>query len=514
MNVICVLLDTLRRDHLGCYGNANIHTPNLDRFANNGAKFSNAYIGSYPCMPARQDLWTGQLNFFWRGWSPLEYDQEDIITKINQNGNTSMLVTDHYHLWQHGSGNYHFNFNGMELIRGQENDNWITDPNLDIRYPASKEKLNRNWERYARNTAHFTSEEDYFAGQVFQKSMDWVERNKDLDDFFLMIDCFDPHEPFDPPQKYIEMYDPDYNGESIIWPRYGNTNKLTPEELKHVHALYCAEVTYVDHWFGKFYDKLEEQGLLENTMVVVTSDHGFLFGEHSWLGKHARILFQDIARTPLMVNSPEVKAGTEYNELVQMVDLSPTILKTLGIEVPSSMHGKSLTALWNEGDRSADDISSRDSLLFGVFGGPVYCTDGEHVLVKKPVEGNSPLYWYTRSHFQNWDFAQQNLVEDSQKRLDIWNGKRFPVQYENAQPGHAAPRMLHKDSDYKANIGHPQDELYDAIHDHAQERNLFDENDYVREKLQAKMIEGMQKLNVPEEQYTRLGLKAAVPSES
>lgn len=513
MNVICILLDTLRRDHLGCYGNEWIKTPNLDRFARNGALFENGYIGSYPCMPARQDLWTGRLNFLWRGWSPLEYDQNDLVTSLTQHNKTAMLITDHYHLWQYGSGNYHFGFNGFEIIRGQEMDNWITNPDIEIEYPASPDKLNRNWPKYFRNTAHFKQEEDYFAGQVFLKSMEWVEQNKNLKDFFLMIDCFDPHEPFDPPEGYAEMYNPGNDGESIIWPRYGDTAQYTPEELKQIHALYCGEVSYVDHWFGRFYDKLDSLGLLENTMVVVTSDHGFLFGEHNWVGKHARILYQDIARTPLLINSPLIPKGTVYKELVQMADLTPTILQTMGVEVPVSMHGKSLVPLWDESSRSDSDIRSRESIIFGVFGGPMYCTDGEWLLVKKPVQGNTPLNWYTRSHYNNWDFGQRNYPDDSRARLAQWDGSRFPTQYVNAHPGHAAPRLIKSPEDMQAKLPYPNDELYYVAEDHHQTNDLASHKKEVCERLCRDIDLRMRELDAPPEQWERLGV-CGTPNEN
>lgn len=505
MNVICVLVDTLRRDHLGCYGNERIETPNFDRFAKNGAKFENAYIGSYPCMPARQDLWTGQLNFLRRGWSPLEHDEEDMVTMLSQHNKTTMLVTDHYHLWQYGSGNYHFSFNGMEFIRGQENDNWITNPDIEIQYPGSQEKLNENWPRYFRNTAHFETEEDYFAGQVFQKSIDWIEDNKNAEDFFLMVDCFDPHEPFDPPAGYAEKYNPDYKGDSIIWPNYGDADELSPEELKQVHALYCGEVTYVDQWFGKFYDKLNNLGLLENTMVILTSDHGFLFGEHSWLGKHARILFQDIARTPLLIQHPSIKPNTVYHELIQMADLTPTIMQSMDVKPADSVCGKSLVPLWDESAQFEEDIRSRQEIIFGVFGGPLYCTNGEWLYVKKPISGNYPLYWYTRSHYNSWDFSQQNLYLESQER--DFDGQRFATQYENVHPGHAAPRLIRGPQEAKANIKHPEDELYNIVEDHAQEKNLVKDKSEITEQFKQTMSRLMEQYNAPSEQWDRLGLR-------
>jgi arylsulfatase A-like enzyme len=506
MNVICILMDTLRRDHLGCYGNGKIETPHLDRFASNGAIFQNAYIGSYPCMPARQDLWTGKLNFLWRGWSPLEYDEDDVVSLLKDKKKTTMLITDHYHLWQYGAGNYHFGFDGMEIIRGQEVDNWITNPDIEISYPASQQKLNENWHRYAKNTAHFKNEKDYFAAQVFQKSMDWVEQNKNLKDFFLMIDCFDPHEPFDPPPGYVEKYNPGYEGEAAIWPKYGNADRLSPEELNHVHALYCGEVTYVDHWFGKFYDKLESLGMLDNTMVIVTSDHGFLFGEHNWLGKHGPILYQDIARTPLLIHHPHIEIGTSYNELVQMADLTPTILQAMDVIVPETMHGRSLCPLWLSGPLTDNDIRLRDEIIFGSFGGPVYCTNGEWLLIKKPVQGNTPLFWYTKSNYNNWSFGQENYIKDNKARLNQWDGRRFPTQYENTSPWHTPPRMINRPEDLIANVPDPDDELYHVLDDHGQKYNFSGQKPEVLNHLRTCTGDIMGQLGAPSEQWERLGL--------
>ncbi|MGY4691695.1 sulfatase [Salibacterium sp. K-3] len=502
MKVICVLLDTLRRDHLGCYGASTVETPNLDKFAEESYQFDNAYLGSYPCMPARQDFWTGINNFFWRGWSPLEHHQFDLVTMLNQADIPTMLITDHYHLWQNGSGNYHTNFSGMELIRGQEMDNWKIGSNIPVRYPAQKHKLNKNWEKYAKNTAHFETKEDYFAGQVFQKSMEWVEENKDQDDYFLMIDCFDPHEPFDPPEEFLEKYAPDYDGESPKWPRYGRPDSLSTEELHHVHDLYKAQVTYVDECFGKFYEKLKSLHDMEDTMVIVTSDHGFLFGEHSWLGKHARIIYQDIARIPLLVREPNNGKKEHVSQLTQIADLTPTILEAFQLPKPENMQGYDLTPVFHN---AKGGIHDRKTMMFGVFGGPVYVTDGMYVLVKHPVDGNYPLYWYTKSHYQSWGFGQNNYPEQSAERLKYWDGARFPVQYENAQPNHAAPLFI-KPGEEKTKVQVHKDELYQIQEDHLQEFNLIEGEEKKAQELMNEMVKEMKKIGVPEEQYERLGL--------
>ncbi|MFZ4451544.1 sulfatase [Salibacterium aidingense] len=510
MNVICLLSDTFRRDHLEFYNEHKneLNLPNLKKFAERSTIFENAYIGSYPCMPARQDLWTGCLNFLRRGWSPLEYKEQDLINRLKDYGHTSMLVTDHYHLWQAGAGNYHYSFDGMEFIRGQENDNWITDSDLDIVWPASKEKLNRNWEKYARNTAYFTKEEDYFTPKVFQKSMDWLEKNQSLQDFFLMIDLFDPHEPFDPPAPYNRMFNPDYNGEEVVWPSYGSADRYSEQELHHIHALYKGQLTLIDKWFGKMEEKLEQLGRMEDTIIVMTSDHGFLFGEHNWIGKHSQTLYNHITHTPLVIYHPKADPG-RVESLVQMIDLHPTILDALNVPLPGDIHGESLLpAVFDK------EVLKRDSVIFGVFGDAVYITDGEWVYVKRP-EKSGPLYWYTDSHFQVWDFGQNIDIQETKNRFETFKNGRFKVDTlhqttlkdGNARSMAATMERYKMKSREDLNFKQIPDELYHIASDYEQKINVVEEYPEVAQDLKQKLKRNLLTYEAPKEQLERLGLE-------
>lgn len=505
MNVVFVLLDTLRRDHLGCYGSRHARTPNIDGLAEMGTVFEQSYMGSYPCMPARQDFWTGHLNFLWRGWSPLEYAEDDLVSALNRAGKPTMLVTDHYHLWSYGSGNYHMSFYGTEFVRGQELDNWVTDPNVPIRHPARPSKLHHRWERYARNTAHFRREEDYFAPRVFARAADWINRNHSLEDFFLTIDCFDPHEPFDPPQRYVDLYDPGYEGESAIWPRYGHPQDhgYSAEELEHIHALYCGEVSMVDAWLGVLLDCIEAKGLLENTMIILTSDHGFMFGEHDWLGKHSPTLYQHITHTPLIVYHPEqARPGRRVSDIVQMADLNPTVAEVLGLRAAAGSHGQSLmTAVRGERRREP-----KQAAFFGAFGGPVYVADGDWVYVKRPVPENAPLYWYTRSHFNQWDFGGNNDIQESRRRLEHYKDGRFPTDFKGASIHHGGPRPILADKDDPAPEDSRADELYRISLDYEQKANVADHHPQTVKRLRGMLGGFLRDVEAPEEQFERLGL--------
>ena len=517
MNTIVILMDTLRRDHLGCFGGIGdngetkkspVETPNIDRFAAEATCFDNSYISSYPCMPARQDLFTGQLSFLRRGWSPLEYDQPDLPTLLSQSGARTALMTDHYHYWQYGAGNYHQAFNACEFIRGQENDNYRTGDASQTEYPAPPEKLNDRWHRYWHNTSGRRNDDDYFTAQVFVRSMHWLEDNARRTgdgDFFLMLDCFDPHEPFDPPIEFARPYLPEGWEEHPVrpvWPRYGESEQYTQYELDVIHGLYCGEIAFLDHWFGKFYQQLKDLELLEDTAVILTSDHGWLFGEHHWLGKHSHLLYDEIVHTPLIVSHPALPKGRN-EALVQMADLMPTILDIMEVPIPETVCASSLAGLWDE-DKPGD-VAEREALIFGVFGGETYCTDGEYVLAKRPNATNTPLYWYTRSHFNNWDFGQVNYWQDSVKRVDQYDGTRFPVQYENAYPRHAAP--AYTDEDDAATEVRKQDALYDLRCDPRQEHDLAEERPDLVQKYRAEMKRLMRRYEAPDEQYERLGLE-------
>ena len=141
-------------------------------------------------------------------------------------------------------------------------------------------------ERMILNTDQRASEEDYFAPQVFRSATKWLEQNHRCDRFFLYVDCFDPHEPWDSPPYYRDLYYPGYKGKEVMMPTYTDDYRtyLTEDELKRMKANYAGEVTMVDHWFGFFMNKVRLLGLDKNSLIVVISDHGHLLGEKTFTG--------------------------------------------------------------------------------------------------------------------------------------------------------------------------------------------------------------------------------------
>lgn len=484
MKVIVLLIDTLRYDFMGLNSNERIKTPNIDRLAAQSLVFDKAYLGSYPCMPARRDLWTGKFEFPFRGWGPLEYYDQDLAKVItHQNELTSMLVTDHFHLWEKGSGNYHFEFSGYDFIRGQEYDKWKIESDSNEHTTMTEKQAGHLPEGYfelnRRNVALRDTERDYFPAMVMSRAADWIEKNHEREDYFLLVDCFDPHEPFDPPEHYTDLYAPDYEGEEIIWPTYG-WNKLTEEETQHVRALYAGELTMTDRWIGYFLDKLEQLDLMDDTMIVLTTDHGHMFGEHGLMGKPPSVMsdsnmYEEVSHIPLAIYHPKLKQpGRRISDLVQLVDLYPTILEALEITPPDEIHGRSLMPYIFD-DNSGEH--ARNVACYGRFGESLNITDGEWTLFIWPPDrkSNTPLSWYSQLPPQ---FGPYQAVGPFK------NG-RFPVACARGE----MPTQLF-------NISKDPQQQHDQCHEHPE----------VVDRLERRAVEFLQFVGAPPEQFERLGL--------
>lgn len=358
-NVILIMNDSLRRDHVNCYGvpapwerpghegEPFVRTPNLDRLASESMLFDRYYVASYPTVPNRTDLYTGRFGFCYRGWQPLEPTDVILPELIKQHGYTTALFYDTPPM----GGDYGFNrgYDAWAFVRGQLGDRYISDPRVPTPVPADKHKVRRidGTQQYLRNQRDRVSEKDYIAARTLQRASDWLECNYMQDGFFLWVDTWDPHEPFDPPPHYLDLYDkPGYDGQHIIFPQYGHADYMTDEEINHVRALYAGEVTLCDTWVGYLLDTVERLGLLDNTLIVYMTDHGHLFGDHGLEGKpggQLGNLYEPTARIPLIIRHPDgLGAGERIQPVVQPPDITPTILDFLEIPTPDTMQAKSI----------------------------------------------------------------------------------------------------------------------------------------------------------------------------
>jgi arylsulfatase A-like enzyme len=355
MNVILLMSDTFRRDNLSCYAPSAVQTPHLDAFANRAAVFKNAYTGSFPTVPNRLDIMSGRFSHVEYEWCPLPAQTVPLQQVLTVSGIVTQMIVDNPHLVEDGF-NYCRGFSGWDWIRGQETDAWKSLPR-EVRIPASPKKMRTHFvmERHLRNTAWWTREEDRFAPRTIRAACDWLEEAaRGSGAFYLYLDLFDPHEPWDAPQDYLDRYDPGYQGEPLLYSSYGFWKEIFSErEFQHMRAQYMAESTMVDRWIGVLLDKIEALGLTEDTAVIFTSDHGYLFGEHDLTGKsllpqhdgqyyyEAIPLYRDIRSIPLLIRLPGQTTRQDIDALVQPVDLMPTILEMAGLVTSGTVSGQS-----------------------------------------------------------------------------------------------------------------------------------------------------------------------------
>ena len=381
MNIIFITIDSLRADFVGVNGNDWIRTPNLDRFAKNGVLFKRAYPESIPTLQVRRALFTGRRCYpftDWEfdpklpnpGWVPIPNEQKVLAEILSENGYQTALVTDVFHTFR-PKMNFHRGFDEWHWIRGQECDRFHMGRTQSI--PDWKQHVTPKMDlgarkvtelkMYLRNVAFRQSEEDYFSPQVFRRATRWIEENYDAENFFLYIDSFDPHEPWDPPQYYRDMYDPGYNGIEVLNPDYVEdyTTYLMDDELNHMRrALYAGEVTMVDTWLGYFLNKVYQLGLHENTMIIIMSDHGHQLGDNGYVGKHNTGLYPCLMDLFLAIQHPDgIGKGSAIESLVYNHDLYPTMFESLGLDIPEWADGKSLIPLMvGKEDKLRDYVTS------------------------------------------------------------------------------------------------------------------------------------------------------------
>jgi len=356
MNVVLIVSDTLRSRNVGFHGHKDVYTPNLDRLAARSMVFDNHYAAGFPTMNARADFFTGRWNFACLGWGPLPKAEPHVGPELTAGGYRTAAVVDTPFYLRNGM-NFDLGFKDYFPIWGQNF--------------GESDVIRGNW----------TRETDRFAPRTALAAADWLERHN-REKFFLLVDMWDPHEPWDAPDWYVRMYNPDYDGSGHKG-TYGHYKDrgLTEADVKRAAACYAGEVTMMDRWVGYILDMLECMGRMEDTAIIFTTDHGFHFGEHGLMGKLVRKwnedgsdagywlpspLYEPIAHVPLIIYTPKGKPGRSQ-ALTSAVDIMPTILDLADVKVPAGVFGQSLTPMVQGDDSAGRDfvVTSPEILKLG-----------------------------------------------------------------------------------------------------------------------------------------------------
>jgi len=302
-NIIFICIDTLRADRLASYGYKKIETPHIDSVAKKGVLFSQAICQVPITLPSHCSMFTGlnptSHDVRENGTYRLDSSERTLAEVLKENGYRTAAFIGGFPLDSRFGLNKGFDF---------------YDDDLNERKGARKKKL---WQ------GHKVSSFERKATYVIDSVTKWLSSNKE-NNFFLFIHLFDPHAPYAPPDPFKKTYN---------------------------HQLYDGEVAYVDYCLGKLFKELKKWKILEEALIIITSDHGESLGEHDYYG-HGKKLFEPSLRIPLIISFPSVIPREKViHSLVRSIDIMPTLLELLDLNPVRDIQGISLLPLISEETR-------------------------------------------------------------------------------------------------------------------------------------------------------------------
>ena len=345
LNLVLIGVDTLRPDHLGCYGYDRATSPNTDRLAGEGVLFENV---------VSQAPWT--LPSFATVFTSLYPDQHGAFEVRKSLGTTFPTLG--------------------ELLREE---GYVTGAVINAPYLKPKFKVDRGFDTYMPPTGRI-------APGTTIEALRWIDKNRDRP-FFMFVHYFDPHLPYSPPAPYDTLFDPDYTGPLDRWsfdlsqfPDVKTTDfeamrTLGPADWDHIRALYDGEIAFTDEAVGRLLEGLKERGLAKNTLIVFLSDHGEEFFEHEGF-EHGHTLYDELLRVPLIFSLPgRLPEGVRVSRQVRLVDIAPTIMDLLGLRPDPDFEGVSLKSLLtgegsvtaNSGTLLPPEIAYAEATIYGRY---------------------------------------------------------------------------------------------------------------------------------------------------
>lgn len=318
-NVVLVSIDTLRADHLGCYGYARNTSPHIDELASEGVLFENAFSTAPWTLPGHMSIFTALYPSFHK----LESGRPGGALRLDPSEQTL-----------------------AESLRdaGYRTAAFVTHPFLSARWG-----FDQGFDLYFRPPVIVPAEVQT------EHAIGWLQwhlfhRAHGLGPtrFFLFVHYMDPHETYDAPQPFGSRYTGEYSGtlkpEDHLVTMFLENDFPSREDYEYAVALYDGEISYVDHELGRLLGTLEQYGLLDATLIVLTSDHGEEFKDHGGMG-HKTSLHTEQLHVPLILRYPQVFAGGQrVASQASLVDIYPTIASTVGVEVPAHAQGVDLGA--------------------------------------------------------------------------------------------------------------------------------------------------------------------------
>lgn len=320
-NLLLISIDTLRADFLACYGHERVTAPELDALAERGTLFEDVTAASPWTLPSHASMLTGLY--------PSTHGVKDhgfqltaptLATHLETLGYQTVAVVNSHNLGETKYG----------LLRGFERSHWVMEMEI-VDGKLGKDVLN-----YGRD--------------VNAKALTFLDELDPARPFFCFLHYYDVHTDFTPDERWVAEYVEPYDGrlsgltQDLVRAR-NHMQEVERDDLRYLEQLYEAEIRTFDGVLAELLASLGERGLLANTVLCVTSDHGEEYGEHGGL-LHGRTHYQEVLRIPLLLSGPGVPVGLRVPEPAHLVDVAPTLLALLGAPLPGPVDGLDLSAHW------------------------------------------------------------------------------------------------------------------------------------------------------------------------
>jgi len=430
-NAILIVTDSTRADYVGAYGSRRGLTPNLDALAKDGVTFTRAHPEAMPTGPARDTILTGDRQFPFRhwhkepflpsnpGWNSIPRNEPTFLELLDRHNVTTAYVTDNpfivgprYKRVQRRTDHF-VGFVGQTAQYSAHHRDPVPTAQVQRFLPPSLRGGSGAESALALYLAYAPrgmAEDEYFTARVFRAAIDLIDTLREHQPFVLVVDGFDPHEPWDPPPAWAQRFAGDnpldyeplhpFNAPISAMGKLG----LSHAVAKRVQGLYGAELAFADHWIGNLLGKVESAGLTDSTAVMYTSDHGVFLGEHGLIGKSGRHLHRELHHTPFIVKHPDRKlAGRRSGYFASTNDVAPTLMSFLGVKPGGRMDGEDLTAMFDR----ARHVSPR-KYMTASFDDYVMAHDGRWLLTMRSDGADKQLFDTKRDRREIHDVARRH----------------------------------------------------------------------------------------------------------
>ena len=427
-NIIFIFSDQHRGDTLGSLEHPVI-TPNLDNLAAEGVNFTKCFTNSSICMPARASMMNGQYvceHGVWNNNAECDPKGPSHVRNIRDAGyHTAAIGRPHLYVYgEFGSNEVmmhtkdkiptlrQWGFNDIIETSGamatgyidSEYSDYLKEKGLLDIYRKSMIEYNQIWARGYKPWEQKPCPlpvEDHLDSFIGRSAMKWIEDYEGDKPFYLQVLFVGPHDPFDSAEKYRKMYDPEKMPVGLLkWPNkpiprysrmvlsWSGLKGLTPEQNKLFRTFYYAKITLIDEWIGEIMKALKKKGIMDNTWIIYSSDHGEMLGDHFMSYKIN--FYEEAIRVPCIFRPPGGTAGWKCNGLTDIFDITESLIDISGAKPLKISRGRSLIKKIQGGPNDKDSQKGKEVIFSEVFGYSMVRNERYKMVVnsksRRPVE--------------------------------------------------------------------------------------------------------------------------------